>query len=139
MKLPLIIITIIPCVLVPMPPQTTCWTPEQSHKVSTQCHLVLTSMNSVSSWLSVPKFQMTKDLVKCLFKKNGFLAVCGSDQGSELTTNSLRQELSQYILLFNMHQSSSSNLHSKLKSMRIFSDLSLDSGKMDKPSCLHQG
>ena len=41
-----------------------------------------------------PPLSLTRDkshLVKWLFKKNGFLAVCGADLGSELTTNFLIQ------------------------------------------------
>ena len=35
-------------------------------------------------------------------------------------------DLSLYNFLFTMHQSTSSNLHCRLKSMKVFSDLSLD-------------
>ena len=55
-RLPLIIITIIHSVSMPMPAPFTCWTPEQSSLVSTQCQVVSTSINSesVSSWLPLP-------------------------------------------------------------------------------------
>ena len=81
-----------------------------------------------SRWSTQPEYH-----VGCLFQvtKVTFLAVCGADLGSKLTTNSLRQikllDLSQYIFLFTMHRSSSSNLHCKLKLTKILSDLSLTS------------
>ena len=75
---------------------------------------MLTSINSVSSWQSLPSDK--NYLVKWLLKKNGFLAVCGADLDSELTTtwNSLTQTLRQTSswicpstsFLFTVHQSS---------------------------------
>ena len=101
------------------------------NSVSTQSQQVSTSINSKSSWLSLSSDK--SHLGKLLFKKHCFLAVCGADLGSELTISSLRQkkllDLSQYIFLFSMHQSSSSKTHCKLKSMKfrkVLSDLSLD-------------
>ena len=76
-----------------MPPPTTCWALAQSSTVSTQCRLVSTSINSVSSWLPLPSDKSHLD--NRLFKKNGFLACCGpncgADLGLEVTANSLRQ------------------------------------------------
>ena len=89
-RLPLTIIKIILCVSVPMQAPTTWWVPEQACSVWTQCQIVSTSIISLSSWLSFPSD--TSHLVIWLFKKNGFLAVCGEDLGSELKANSLRRK-----------------------------------------------
>ena len=70
-----------------MPPPTICWAQAPAaHLVSAQCQLAPTSINSASTWLTLPSDK--SHLIKCLFKKNGFLAVCGVDLGSELTPNS---------------------------------------------------
>ena len=62
-------------------------------QLSVNSELVSTSVNSVSRWLPLPSDKSHLD--KWLFKENGFLAVCGADLGSELTTtNSLKQKSS---------------------------------------------
>ena len=75
--------------------------------VSTQCQPVSTSIKLVSTYIKLATLQSDKShLFKWLFKKNGFLAVSGSDLGIELLTSSLRMnsswslgvlDLSQYI------------------------------------------
>ena len=129
-----------------MPAPTNCRAPVQSRSVSTQCQLVSSikfTINSVSSWLPLPSDNSHLVRVKCLFKKNGLLAVCGAtDLGSTWAHNELSEteklvDLSQYIFLFTSASTSSYNSHSKLKSMKILSDLRFDKAKFSC-CCLHE-
>ena len=79
-------------VLVQMAPPTTSWAPAQTSPVSTQYQQVSTGVNKyqVGCLFKVPK----SHIFEWLFKKNGILAVSGSDLGLVLTTSSLRQNSS---------------------------------------------
>ena len=98
---------------------TTCWVQEQSSSsVSTLCQLELVSTAFVEFKLAVTTSDKSHGhLFKWLLKKNGSLADCGSDLGSELTSSYLRQKsswvcLSTLLFKFTMYLSSSSlNLH----------------------------
>ena len=109
-----------------MAPPTTCWAPVQNSPVSTQCQLVSTSIKSYQGGC------LFKVSIKWLFKKNGVLAVSGSDLGLELKTSSLRQScsfacFSSTCLLFaiSSHEMGKEGLESSgfLKFAKIFSQI----------------
>ena len=93
----------------------------------------------VSIWTTF-EYKVSKSrLFKSLFKKNGFLAVSGSDLGwgLQLTTRLNKLLVSdseaeqllcqfQYIILLSLYQFSSSNWLYMLKSMKVLSYLCLD-------------
>ena len=59
------------------------------------CHIAHPNLPDVNLYQVVCFFNVSKSrLFEWLFKKNGCLAVSGSDLGSELTTSSLRQDSS---------------------------------------------
>ena len=108
-----------------MPAPITCWAPAQSHSVSTQCQFASTSINSASSWLPLPSDKSHLD--KWLLKENGCLAVCATlwcrsqiRAHSKLSEAEKLLDVSQYIFLFTMYQSSSSDLHFERKSVLSF-------------------
>ena len=101
------------------PPPTGLLYNWQSLSVSTQCQLVSTSINSVSS----PSDK--NHLVKWLSKMNCFLAVCegrsrirAHNKLSDLEAEKL-SDLSQYNFKMHQSESSSSYLPCELKSMKI--------------------
>ena len=77
-----------------MAPPTTCWEPVKNqssvNSVPMQWQQWFGMCQPASSWLSLFKVSISH-LFELLFKKNGFLAVSGSDLELELTTSSLRQ------------------------------------------------
>ena len=102
---------------VPMLPPTTCW-------AEAQCQLRVNQYQLVSTWRTLQSDK--SQLFKRIFEKNGFLAVSGSDLGLKLVTSFLRLvSLSQCIILFALHQFSSSTSHYKLELMKGLLDLSL--------------
>ena len=89
----------------------------KSYLVAACCfsaRFAIANTNIKLEWQSHPSENLKSHLAKWLFTKNGCLAVCGVDLWIKLTTNSRVSEaeklldLSQYIFLFTMHQSSSS-------------------------------
>ena len=132
---------------------TTCLAPaqlESSSDGSVNSVSLATSINhyQVSSCINYPmntgttsiKCKVSKSrLFKSLFKKNGFLAVSGSDLGwglqlttrlNKLLVSDLEAEqllcLFQYIILFSLYRSSSSYWLYMLKSMKVLSYLCVD-------------
>ena len=97
---------------------TTCLAPA----VSTQRQPVSSLYQPVSSCINQYQVTLQSDrshLFKWLFKKNGFLAVSGSDLGLELPEAEQLLDLCQYIIFFALHQFSCSNSHYKLESMEV--------------------
>ena len=78
------------------PPPAGRWHKEVQCQLSVSC-VLSTSINLyqlVSSWSWLSSQSHQKSPFECLFKKNGFLAVAYSDLGLELTSSSLRQNIS---------------------------------------------
>ena len=128
------------CVSVSLPHPTTCWAFAQSSTVSTQCQQKSTSINSVSSWLSLPGEKVPKSPCQ-VTRQEKWLFRCLCCRSRIRAHNKLYEakklwDLSQYIFLLNLftkHQYSSSYSQCKQKLMKVLSDLSL---LVDKPSFL---
>ena len=116
---------------VPMLPPTTCRL-LCAGAVSTQCQpdqIVSSLYQLVSSWLTLQSDKVTfssdfsslrKWLFGCFWIRSRIRAF------NKLSEAELLLDLSQYIILFALHQFSSSHLHYKLKSNKVPLDLPLD-------------
>ena len=112
----------------PHPPAGSGSKPCSANSVSTSL-VVSTSINWVSTWLSLQWQNLRVTLSSDSSRKMAFGCLwCRSRVRAHFKLSGAEEPLglSQHIFLFKMHQSSSSYLHCKLKSMKILSDLSLN-------------
>ena len=105
-----------------MPPPTICLAQEQSSSVSPTVNWYQFTINSESSWLSLPSDK--SDLVKWLFKKNNFFGClwCRICRSKTREHNKLSEAESSWIFLSisSPCKSSRSNQHCKLKSYQTW-------------------
>ena len=129
------------CVSVPMPAPTTCSAPVQSCSLSTQCQLVSSSINSVSSWLPLPSDK--SHLVKWFFRKNGFFAVCADSVVQSLDQSTQQTSEVSWIFLSTSFSLPCINPQALMQNVswnqwKILSDLSLDQPNFLVIACLKQ-